>query len=204
MNDPKKALLGRIAVASLKKCVEKLTRVSAGAWNVDCADMSISTLDEAVKRHSLDEQGADSTAVYFEVKGDFPFVAIMLFRSGDINIISKCMLGYSFSPLPEVTHNGELLLSELGNIILNSFVSAMSNALKRVLVPTAPRCLKGEPKYLLEAMGIAREVKQRYRLVSVKLDIQCGKNSTKSEVLGLIPESLEEELLRIEEQGQAS
>jgi chemotaxis protein CheY-P-specific phosphatase CheC len=202
MNDHTNAILSRITVTSLKKCIEKLTRVSAGAWSIACADMSMGTLDEAVKRHSLEDGEADATAVYFEVKGELPFIAIILFDPRDINVITKCMLGYSFSPLPAVNLTGELLLSELGNIILNSFVSALSNALNQVFVPTAPRCLKGQPRYLLEAMGVAREVKQRYRIVSIKLDIQCGKSSTKSEVLGLIPEKLEEELLKIEKQRQ--
>jgi chemotaxis protein CheY-P-specific phosphatase CheC len=203
MTDHTHAILSRITVASLKKCVEKLTRVSAGAWSVACADMSMGTLDETVKRHALEDGEGDATAVYFEVKGELPFIAIILFNQCDINVITKCMLGYSFSPLPAVTQTGELLLSELGNIILNSFVSALSNALNQVFVPTAPRCLKGEPRYLLEAMGVAREIKQRYRIVSIKLDIQCGKSSTKSEVLGLIPEKLEEELLKIEKRKQA-
>ena len=201
MTDNKNTIFTRITVASLEKCVEKLTRVSAGAWRISCADMSMGTLNETVKRHATDDSGGDAAAVYFDVKGDLPFSAIMLFNPGDINVLSKCMLGYSFSPMPAVTQTGELLLSELGNIILNSFVSALSNTLKRTFVPTAPRYLKGEPKYLLEAMGVAGDIKQRYRIVSIKLEIQCGKSSTKSEVLGLIPEKLEQELLQIEEQG---
>jgi len=144
----------------------------------------------------LDE--GESTAVYFEVKGELPFIAIILFNPRDLNIITKCMLGYTFSVSPNMTQSGELLLSELGNIILNSFVSALSNALKCVFVPTAPRCLKGEPRYLLEAMGVAAEVKS-YRTLSVKLDIQCGKSVTHSEVLGLIPEKLAQELQKIED-----
>jgi chemotaxis protein CheY-P-specific phosphatase CheC len=191
-------VLNRITVESLKKCVEKLTRVSAGAWSIACADMSMGTLDETVNRYSLSEGEGNLTAVYFEVKGELPFIALILFNPRDINVFTKCMLGYSFSPLPTLNQSGELLLSELGNILLNSFVGALSDALKRIFVPTAPRCLKGDPRYLLEAMGVAREPNQRYRIVSVKLNIQCGKSSAKSEVLGLIPEKLEQELLKVE------
>ena len=77
MTDNKNAILTRITVASLGKCVEKLTRVSAGAWSISCADMSMGTLDETVKRHSVDDSGGDASAVYFEVKGDLPFIALI-------------------------------------------------------------------------------------------------------------------------------
>ena len=62
--------------------------------------------------------------------------------------ISKCFLGYSFSPSPAMDQASELLLSELGNIILNSFVSAMSNALKTVFLPSVPRYVHGVPRDL--------------------------------------------------------
>jgi len=195
MNENSNAALGRIAALGLRKCVDKLTRVSAGAWSIACTETATGTIAEAVKRHAADE--GEVAAVYFEVKGELPFIAIIFFSQRDIGVITKCMLGYTFSASPSMTQTGELLLSELGNIILNSLVSSFSNALKRVFMPTAPRCLRGEPKYLLEAMGVAAEVQKSYRTLSIKLDIQCGKNMTRSEVLGLIPEKLEQELLKV-------
>jgi chemotaxis protein CheY-P-specific phosphatase CheC len=188
--------LRSIAVSSLSKCVEKLSRVSAGTWSIAGADVSIGTLDDAIRRHAADD--GDSTAVYFDVKGELPFVAIILFDPRDIASISKCLLGYAFSGSPALTQAGELLLSELGNILLNSFVSALSNALKRIFIPSAPRCLRGEPRYLLEAMGVAMDVKQSYRILSVRLDIRCDTSVTRSEVLGLIPEKLAQELLKVD------
>lgn len=195
MSENTNEILGRIAVASLQKCVDKLSRVSAGIWNVAGADVSMGTLNETITRHDSDE--GEAIAVYFDVKGELPFIAIILFDPRDIDRISKCLLGYSFSVSPALTQTGELLLSELGNILLNSFVSALSNTLKRIFMPSAPRCLRGAPQYLLEAMGVGMDVKQRYRIISVKLDIRCDKSVTRSEVLGLIPEKLERELLAI-------
>lgn len=148
-----------------------------------------------MRRHATD--GCDSTAVYFDVKGEFPFVAIILFDPRDIAGISKCLLGYTFSVSPSLTQAGELLLSELGNILLNSFVSALSNAIKKVFIPSAPRCLRGEPRYLLEAMTVAMDVNQHYRILNVKLDIRCDNTLTRSEVLGLIPEKLARELSKV-------
>ena len=199
MSESINEILGRIVVASLGKCAEKLSRSSTGIWKIAGADVSMGSLDEAVKRHSV--AGAESTAIYFAVKGDLPFIAIILFDTRDIGRISKCLLGYSFSPAPVLTQGGELLLSELGNIILNSFVGALSNALKRVFMPSAPRCVRGEPRYLLEAMRVSMDIEQSYRIISVKMDIQCDKSVTRSEVLGLIPEKLAQEILNIGPSG---
>jgi len=202
MSDNANEVFTRIAVASLRKCTEKLSRVSAGVWNITSADVSMGTLGEAIKRHSADD--GESTAIYFSVKGDLPFIAILLFDPRDMESISKCFLGYSFSPSPVMSQAGELLLSELGNIILNSFVSALSNALKKVFMPSVPRCVRGVPRYLLEAMGVSMDMEQSYRIVSVKMDIQCDKNVTRSEVLGLIPEKLAQELMNIEKRADVS
>jgi len=193
MSENTNEMLNRVAVASLQKCVEKLSRVSAGIWKVAGADVSMGTLDEAVKLRASEE--GEAAAVYFDVKGELPFIAIILFDPRDIGRISRCFLGYSFSASPQLNQAGELLLTELGNIILNSLAGAFSNAVKRIFIPSAPRCLRGEPQHLLEAMGASVDVKQRYRIISVKLDIQCDKSVTRSEVLGLIPEKLAQELL---------
>ncbi|HBB66959.1 MAG: hypothetical protein A2X28_04910 [Elusimicrobia bacterium GWA2_56_46] len=193
MSENTNEMLNRVAVAGLRKCVEKLSRVSAGTWKVAGADVSMGTLDEAVKLRAPEE--GEAAAVYFDVKGELPFIAILLFDPRDIDRISRCFLGYSFSASPRLNQAGELLLTELGNIILNSLAGAFSNAVKRIFIPSAPRCLRGEPQHLLGAMGASVDVKQSYRIISVKLDIQCDKSVTRCEVLGLIPEKLAQELL---------
>lgn len=196
MSEGANEILSRIAVASLQKCTEKLSRVSAGVWNIAGANVSMETLDAVMKRYSADD--GESAAVYFDVKGELPFVAILLFDPRDMERISKCFLGYSFSPSPAMNQAGELLLSELGNIILNSFVSAMSKALKTVFMPSVPRYVHGVPRDLLEAMGVSMDLKQGYRSICVKLNINCDKTVTWSEVVGLIPEKLAQALIAAE------
>ncbi len=200
MSDNVNEMLGRIAVASLQKCVGKLSRVSAGVWSIAGAEVSTGTLEETINHRG--PQDAEATAVYFEVKGDLPFVAVILFDPRDIDRISKCFLGYSFSVSPVLTQAGEMLLSELGNIILNSFISALSNTLKRVFMPSAPECLSGQPQSLLESMSTAVDIRRSCYIVRVKLDLKCGESVTRSEVLGLIPEKLAQELLATEEKDK--
>ena len=193
-------MLGRIAVASLQKCVGKLSRVSAGVWSIAGAEVSTETLEETINHRGL--QDVEATVVYLEVKGDLPFFAGILFDPRDVGRISKCFLGYSFSASPVLTQAGEMLLSELGNIILNSFISALSNTLKRVFMPSAPECLSGQPQRLLTAMSAAVDIRQSCHIVKVKLDLKCGESVTRSEVFGLIPEKLARELLATEEKDK--
>jgi hypothetical protein len=178
-------ILERIAVTSLERCVAKLSRISAGKWSVAHSGVSCRTMEEAIRDHS----GTRGTgaAVYFEVKGEFPFTSMVIFRPDDIEI-------FSFSKLPNLTQAQELLLSELGNIILNSLISSLSNTLKRAFLPSAPKCVQGEPQFLLEALWTANDNDKRLSLVTVTLDLQCDNSVTRSEVIAIIPDAMEQAL----------
>jgi len=104
-------ILERIAVTSLERCVAKLSRISAGKWSVADAEVSCRTMEEAIRDHA-GTRGAGA-AVYFEVRGEFPFTSMVVFRPDDIEIISRGFLGFSFSKLPGLNQAQELLLSEL-------------------------------------------------------------------------------------------
>jgi len=185
-------ILERIAVTSLERCVAKLSRISAGKWSVADAEVSCRTMEEAIRDHA-GTRGAGA-AVYFEVRGEFPFTSMVVFRPDDIEIISRGFLGFSFSKLPGLNQAQELLLSELGNIILNSFISSLSNTLKRSFLPSAPKCVQGEPQFLLEALWTATDNGKRLNLITVTLDLQCDNSVTRSEVIAIIPGAMEKAL----------
>lgn len=192
MDEKASRILESIALLSLEKCAVKLSRISAGKWSVSDARVSARTMEESVKAHSASRgQGA---AVYFEISGDHPFTAMVVFRPEDIDLISRGFMGFSFATLPKLSQAQELLLSELGNIILNSIVSSLSNALKKAFMPSAPKCVQGEPRFLLEALWATVGAKEGHRLVAVSLDLDYDKAVTRSEVLVLIPESMEQAL----------
>jgi chemotaxis protein CheY-P-specific phosphatase CheC len=149
-------------------------------------------MGEAIRDHAL--TGGNGAAVYFEVRGEFPFTSMVIFRPDDIEIISRGFLGFSFSKLPGLNQAQELLLSELGNIILNSLISSLSNTLKRSFLPSAPKCVQGEPQFLLEALWTAADNGQRLNLVTVTLDLRCDAAVTRSEVVALIPDAMEKAL----------
>jgi len=195
--DPKASKsLERIAVASLQKCVAKLSRVSAGKWSVAAAQVSCRSMEEAVKERSSGK-GGSGAAVYFEVRGEYPFTSMVIFRPEDIDTISRGFLGFSFSKLPNFNQAQELLLSELANIVLNALISSFSNTLKRVFLPSVPKCVQGETPFLLEALWASLGRGGRYSLVTVMLDLSCGDKVTRSEVVAVIPENMEAALAAV-------
>ena len=187
-------MLERLAVSGLEKCLAKLSKVSAGTWRLTGAKVSRGTLEDAVGQHDFANPAA---AVYFNVKGGFPFTSMMLFDLNDIELVSKCFLGYSFPKAPGFTQSEEVMLMELGNIILNSFINSVLNALKRSCMPPAPRCVDGDLRRLMEGLGSGMDLRQNFRIVAVTLDIQSDQRAGRSEVFGLIPEELANELERM-------
>lgn len=193
-------ILESVAVTGLERCVAKLSHISAAKWSVASASVSTRGMDEAVREHSAGER-ASSAAVYFEVKGEYAFTAMIVFRPGDIEILSRGFLGFSLSKLPGMNQAQELLLSELGNIILNSLISSLSNTLKRSFIPSAPKCVQGEIPFLLEALWASLDSEVKHSIVTVKLELRCDKDLTRSEVIAVIPANMEAALAASLEPG---
>ncbi len=194
-----KALEG-IAAESLEKCVSRLSRVSGGKWSVADARVSWRSREESVREHSTGG-GVAGAAAYFEVKGEFPFTSLVIFRPGDIEVLCKGFLGVPFMKLPDLNQAQELLFSELGNIIFNSLLSALSNTMKRIFIPSAPKCVKGEIPCLLEALWASLDASVRHNMVTVRLDLTSDGAGTGVEVIVLIPPELETALAGIAEPG---
>ena len=192
MNIKTNSILETMVAASVKKRVAMLSRVSTGKWSV--ADISVPqrSMDEILSGHTA-ARGAGA-AVYFEVCGEHPFTSMVLFRQEDIDIISRSFLGFSILKLQLFNQAQELLLSELGNVVINAFNGALSNILGRGFLPSAPKCVRGVPRELIEALWTALKPGQVHNVVTVALELRCGKDMTHSEVIALIPKSLEQAL----------
>jgi len=184
-------ILKNIAAAGLRKCMGRLSKISAGHWSLADTSVSWGTLNEIMlKRRSA----AGGVAVYFEISGEYPFTAMIIFQTKDVELISKCFLGLAFPRIAEINLAEELLLLELGNIILNSLVGALFNSLKLSFIPSMPKCIKGEPLFLLDALWTMLDKKQKYSVVSMDINLQCDNAVTRAEVIGVIPGKLEKEL----------
>jgi len=178
-------ILEGIAAAGMERCVERLSRISTGQWKVARIRVSRGSMDEIIGSHTI--TGVSGFAVYFRIEGDCPFTSMIMFHPEDVGIISRGFLGPV--PLPNFSQAQDLLFAELGNIILNSVISALSNKLKRSFMPSAPKGVHGETRFLLEAIWDTLE-KGQYSAASITLDLQCGADTARSEIVVIIPENL--------------
>ena len=188
-DEPVRPLEG-IVTAGMARCEEKLSGISEGKWTVAKVRVSQGSMDEIVSRHTV--TGASGFAVYFSVAGDCPFTSMAIFRPEDVNIISRGFLGTP--QLPGLRNAQDFLFSGLASIILNSIISALSNKLQRAFLPAAPKCMLGETRFLLEALWGTLDAGQRYSAASITLDLKCGADTTRCEIVVVIPESLDKAL----------
>jgi len=188
MTDISSGALVRLTEASLKKCLGRLSGVSAGTWELLGISASAGTVEDAVKLHDFVNPRA--SAVYFNLRGGLPFTAIMLFDPLDMECISKCFMGYSYPRGAVTTQTEEVMLLELGNIVLNSLINSALNALKLSLMPSVPAYLEGDFRDLANGLAPGGDLKQNFRIITATLAIKSDKRSTRSEVIALVPEEL--------------
>lgn len=193
MTDNPGDILLRLTEASLKKCLARLSGVSAGTWEILGMKSFPGTLEDAVKLHDFTNPSA--SAVYFSLVG-LPFKALMLFDPADMECISKCFMGYSFPRGPVTTQTEEVMLLELGNIVLNSVVNSALNALKKSCMPSVPAYLEGDYRRLVDglAAGAGVNLATKLHIVAATLAIRTDTRVARSEVIALIPEGLALEL----------
>lgn len=200
MNDEENGILQRLAVSGLERCLTRLSSVSAGTWKLTYSGIFRGTLPEAVRRHGFTKPSA--AAVYFNVKGGFPFASVMFFDPDDTEHLTQCFMGDSFSRAAHPGITGEVVFLELGNMVLNSLINAVQNVLKRKTIPMPPKYLDGEFPGIVAGLGSVMDLKQDFRIFKATLAISRGERSGTSEVFAMIPDELSAELAKIEGERQ--
>ncbi|MDP2865845.1 MAG: hypothetical protein Q8O90_06355 [Elusimicrobiota bacterium] len=188
MNAKENTVLERLAVSSLEKCLVRLSKVSAGTWQLlDTAGAS-GTPGNAVGKYDFRNQPA--AAVYFDIKGDFPMTSLMIFDPADIDCISKCFLGYSFPRQGGISQSDEVMLLELGNIVLNSLSNSVFNALGESFMPSVPQFVAGDALRIAESVRAVAGAALTFNIVASTIAIQCDNRVSRSKVIALVPEQL--------------
>lgn len=194
MNEKENTVLERLAALSLERCLVRLSKVSAGTWQlVDTAESS-GTPGSAVGKY--DFKGQAAAAVYFDIKGDFPMTSLMIFDPGDLDCISKCFLGYSFPKQGGISASDEVMLLELGNIVLNSLSNSVFNALGESFMPSVPQFISGNAVAIAEGLRSVAGASTVFRIVSSTLALGVDNRLSTTKVIGLIPEELAQALER--------
>ncbi|MDO8803240.1 MAG: hypothetical protein Q7R35_02310 [Elusimicrobiota bacterium] len=191
MNSNPKGVLERLAAASLEKCLRRLSRAAA-TWQAAEIKVSAETLEDAVKRHDFKNPAA---AVYFTLPGA-GLTALMLSDPSDMECISKGFTGRSIPRGGSTTPAEELMLLELGNIVLNALLNSLLNALKKGAMPGVPQFIEGDAARVVGGLGAVADLKRVFCVIKAKLVIRCGSSAADCEVFATIPEELASELER--------
>ena len=184
MNDNTIAVLERLTAASLEKCLLRLSRVSAGTWQILGINISTGTAAGAIKQHDFTNQAA---AVYFNLGSGPALTMIMLFDPTEIEGISKGFTGHSFPRGERTTPAEEITLMELGNIVMNALANSVLNALNKTSFPALPEYIEGDSDALIKELGAITDLNREYRVIKATLAIRCDNNVANSEVFALIP-----------------
>jgi hypothetical protein len=187
MNHDANGILRRLAATSLDECLLKVSRVGAGTLKLLDLKILSGTLEDAVKRLVFKNPAA---AVYFTLKAGPTLTALILFDPAEIECISRCYTGHSFPRGSKINPAEEVLLQELGNIILNSVASSVLNALKKSSMPSVPQFLEGDTVRLLEGLGAVTDPKREHRIIQAALAIQHDNSETRSELFAAVPEEM--------------
>jgi hypothetical protein len=188
MNCKENGILERLAALSLERCLVKLSKVSAGTWQLAGTAGSRGTLADAVGQYNFN--GRTSAAVYIDVKDGISLSSLLLFDPEDMDCISKCFLGYSFPRIGSVSHSEEVMLLELGNVLLNSLCNSILNALRTSGIPSVPRYIQGDRRAILATLGAVMDPAQKFRTIAVTLAMQSGTSVSKCKVFALLPEDV--------------
>lgn len=179
--------LQSLSALSIAFCLQRISRASAGTWQVLDTKISYGTFEDALRQHDFKKPAA---AVYVGLKGRSPLTAMMLFDPAEVDCVSKCYTGQSFHKAGALTPADEMLLVELGNMVLNALLSALLNALKKSFMPAVPRFAQGNLPELAQELLNAAGIKTSFRIIAVTLGMKSGDCSARSEVFALIPEEM--------------
>lgn len=187
MNSVSTGILEQLAASSLENCLLRLSKASAGSWRVLDIKVSPGTLQDAVRQHDFTHPAA---AVYFNLNAGSPLTALMLFDPADSECISKCFTGRSLAAGSHTPPAEEVMLLELGNIVLNSLANSVLNAFKKSAMPAVPQFIAGDAARLLGGLEAAADLKREFLVVKGALALRCGETGTICEVFVLLPPEL--------------
>jgi chemotaxis protein CheY-P-specific phosphatase CheC len=184
-----------LASEAVARSVAKLSRISSGTWRIKDIEAAVS--DEALLPPG-EEPGA---GVIFTVAGPGSLRALITFRSRDVEAVSRCFLGYSFVKMSSMNKAEELLASEVGNILFNSFLSVISARTGWLMLPSVPHCIQGGLDIIDTAFRGSPGLTPGDAAARLRLTLSCKDGEAECSVLLAMERTL---LSRLFETGGAS
>ncbi|GEM_PF-2361885 len=166
-----------LASEAVTRSVAKLSRISSGSWR-------IKDIEAAVNSEALRAPGEEPGAgVIFTVAGPGSLRALLTFRARDVEAVSRCFLGYSFVKMSSMNKAEELLVSEVGNILFNSFLSVISARVGEVMLPSVPHCIQGGLDIIDTAFRGSPGITRDDAAARLRLTLSCKDGEAECSVL---------------------
>lgn len=179
--------LERLAGAGIEKCLDRIARAYSGAWRLSGVSAFSGTMSEAVGRHEFKGPAA---AVQITVECGLPFATALLFNAEDVGHISQCVLGEPFAEARKIDQFEDVMLLEVGSIILNALINSLLNAIKQSAVPSVPALLKGEAGSILQGLGGTGGAAVGSRMIVAGISVELDGRVCRGEAISMIPEEL--------------
>ncbi len=182
--------LDSLTLQSLQKCLARLSGVAAGAWRVSCASPLPGGPADTLKPYA--EKGA---AVFLGLEG-LPLFAVMLLNPAELECLGRAFTGHSFPRGAKVSSAELVMLSELGNIILNALLNPLVNSLKKSAMPTLPRFYEGPAELLALELAAFPGAGSALRMIPSAVELDCGGTSASLTLFSFLPEDYALEIER--------
>ena len=166
----------------LLKSTERLNKVSLFRWKVEEV------------RFELPKKDFESVCVYLVSRNFNRFAFLLFIRKEDANKVFKIFSGYYLAASSEFKKSYELLISEIGNIILNSVLSEMANRLGRAIMPDVPIVINGDKKFILENISQMIEENKSKNPVSSTVLVEGGEDKIEMELYFFVENDIIERL----------
>ena len=179
-----------LTLQSLQKCLARLAGVAAGSWRASCGSPRPGGTSDTLKPYT--EKGA---AVFLGLEG-LPLFAVMLLNPAELECLGRAFTGHSFPRGAHVSSAELVMLSELGNIILNAMLNPLVNSLKKSAMPTLPRFYEGPAELLGMELAAFPGAGSPLRLIPAAIEVDCGGTSASLTIFSFLPEDYALEIER--------
>ncbi len=183
--------LTRLAAGGLSKCMLKTAEASSWAWELCDFSVVSGKIADAVK---LADFGHAAAAIQVNIRNGSRFSAAMLFRSEDIGFISGCFVNGPLYQSESIKDLEEVLLLEIGSIILNAMVNPLIDASKMNAISSVPMFIKGGPGAVMAGLGACLDPKLDFRIIYASLAMRRDGRLARAGVLCVLPQKLAAEL----------
>lgn len=181
--------LETVTLQGLQKCLARLSRISTDNWRAASVKVYPGKAADALAPYA-----SKDVAAVCMVMDAMPLACVMAADPLDIECLSKGFTGHSFPNGGRITPADEIMLEELGNIVINAMVNSLLNALKSSVLPALPRFVHGTAERLTAELGPRMDLNKDYRIISVKVVLDCGGLRALLDLFTLLPEELARQL----------